>query len=186
MDKIYIRDIMNFGPCPDWTEERLQALDPDNKGLTPLEICESNVDCADKLWVLLRPEIIPEKVLHELSCIFAERALLRERELGREPNAVLWEAIEAKKKWLKGKIDDKKLRNKYDAAAYVAYVANTAYAAAAANTAVNDAVYAAAYAAYAVYATYSINTAAYVAEKKAILEIVKNVFKKIIEDKQDE
>lgn len=43
-------------------------------GLTPLEVCDVGIPALDKLWVLLRPSIIPEKPLRLLVCKWAEQA----------------------------------------------------------------------------------------------------------------
>ena len=59
------------------------------------------------------------RTLHEFACWCAERALLRERDAGREPDPRSWDAVEAKRAWLRGEIDDKALA----AAAYAARAA---------------------------------------------------------------
>lgn len=49
------------------------------------------------------------RVLHEFACVVAERALLKEREAGREPDKRSWDAIQAKKDWMAGIISDDEL-----------------------------------------------------------------------------
>jgi len=49
------------------------------------------------------------RTLHEFACWCAEQALLRERAAGREPDPRCWEAIEAKRRWLRGEITDSDL-----------------------------------------------------------------------------
>ena len=90
------------------------------------------------------------RTLHEFACWCAERALLRERDAGREPDPRSWDAVEAKRAWLRGEIDDKALA----AAAYAAWATAAAaraavYAAAAAVDAAVDAAWATAAAARA-------------------------------------
>ncbi len=63
-------------------------------------------------------------VLHEFVCQWAEQALLKEREAGREPDARSWKAIDAKRAWLAGKADDRELA----AAAAARDVASAAWA----------------------------------------------------------
>jgi len=189
MNKIYVKDVLKFGPCPEWTEERLKYYDPENQGLTPLEICDLDIPRKeDILRLLLRPEIISERDLHELACVFAERALNRERREGREPDPASWAAIEGKRKWLRGEISDEDLmtiRKKAVAAAYAAYAddaaaaydaAYAAYAAADAYAAAAAAAYDAAYAASA--AADADAYAAYAEERKEQLKIVKNLLEK--------
>ena len=126
MKIIKTKDVLSFDPCARWTKKRLQKLDPEDKGLTPLQICDLDINTEDILWLLLRPEIIPENDLHELACIFAERALRKERKAGREPSQASWEAIAAKRKWLKKEINDSELKEKRDAAAADAAAADAA------------------------------------------------------------
>ncbi|MHC4178390.1 MAG: hypothetical protein ACYSWU_12835 [Planctomycetota bacterium] len=54
-------------------------------------------------------QLLTESDRHEAACAFAERALAREREHGREPEPSLWAAIEAKRAWLRGEINDNEL-----------------------------------------------------------------------------
>ena len=90
------------------------------------------------------------RTLHEFACWCAERALLRERDAGREPDPRSWDAVEAKRAWLRGEIDDKALAAAAAAAWATAAAARAAvYAAAAAVDAAVDAAAAAAYAAWA-------------------------------------
>ena len=87
------------------------------------------------------------RTLHEFACWCAERALLRERDAGREPDPRSWDAVEAKRAWLRGEIDDKALAAAADAAWATAAAARAAvYAAAAAVDAAVDAAWAAAWA----------------------------------------
>lgn len=55
-------------------------------------------------------------VLHEFACWCAEQAMLKEREVGHEPDPRLWAAIEAKRRWLRGEITDEELAVVRDAA----------------------------------------------------------------------
>lgn len=111
MKKITIKQIMKWNPC--YTESELVEIFKSNgftRSATPLEIAKcNNKKKEDILWLLLRPEIIPEKELHLLSIKFAERALMRERKEGREPHTGSWNAIKVKKKWLKGEATDTEL-----------------------------------------------------------------------------
>ncbi len=65
-------------------------------------------------------------VLHEFVCQWAEQALLKEREAGREPDARSWKAIDAKRAWLAGKMDDQELAAAADAGAAAARDATAA------------------------------------------------------------
>jgi len=54
-------------------------------------------------------QLLTQSDQHEGACVFAERALVREREDGREPDPRSWAAIEAKRAWLRGEITDTEL-----------------------------------------------------------------------------
>ena len=84
--------------------------------------------------------------LHKFACLCAERELLRQRRAGHEPDKRCWAAIEAKRAWLRGEIDDKALAAAADAARDAARAAAWA-AVNAADAAARDAADAAAWAA---------------------------------------
>jgi hypothetical protein len=66
------------------------------------------------------------------ACDCAERALLREREAGREPDPRSWAAVKARRGWLRGEVSEDQLHAAAAAAAYAAaYTADAAYFAAA-------------------------------------------------------
>jgi hypothetical protein len=89
-------------------------------------------------------------VLHEFACWCAEIALQAERAAGREPDPRSWAAIEAKRAWLRGEIDDQALAAARAVAWAAAWVAAgnardaRAAARAAASAAARDAAWAAA------------------------------------------
>jgi hypothetical protein len=168
---ITIDQVFSFYPC--YEEDKFRELHSSlgyPEEMTIEEILHCDYRPEDILWLILRPEIIPERLLHELSIIFAERSLMKEVEAGRFPDPRSWWAVNAKKLWLQGKISDEELEKARAyadaAAAYAADAADAAYAAAAAAAADADAAayaaYAAAYAAYA--AAYAAAAAAYAAD----------------------
>ena len=111
MKKITITQIMKLNPC--YSENEIAEFFKNcgfKKSATPLEIAKSDHEKKeDLLWILLRPEIIPEKDLHLIACDFAELALKRERKAGREPHPDSWNAIKIKRLWVKGKATDEEL-----------------------------------------------------------------------------
>lgn len=74
MRRIDIDTLLSWSPCysESWCKERMP------KGyLTPLQVARhGNVTTLDKLWVLLRPEILPEQSLRLLAADFAGHVLL--------------------------------------------------------------------------------------------------------------
>jgi len=97
--KITIKKLVEWNACYD--EDELKEFKKNLKikdGVTPLEFIDLDIKTEDKIWTLLRPEIIPEKELHLLGCKFAEAALKLEMSV-----------IKLKKLWLKGKAMDEEL-----------------------------------------------------------------------------
>jgi hypothetical protein len=123
MKKVTIEDVMRWGPCARYTEERLLKLANGREALSALEILDLNIPSEDKLWAVLREDLLPASLLHEFACMCAETALLKERKAGREPDTRSWKAVEAKRKWLRGEITDKDLSEAYAAARSAAWVA---------------------------------------------------------------
>ena len=116
MKSITYAEFLDFGPC--------YLGDPDRKALmdsiaqrqdrwTALDILElEEIPDEDKLWCVLRKELIEPEKLHEFACVCAERALRRVK--NPDPRSVA--AIEAKRAWMKGEISDAELAAARDAA----------------------------------------------------------------------
>lgn len=127
MQHYTVRDILALGPCqpterdPDagYPEDKLQRLFGDRQSVTPLDICDDErVPINDRQWVLHR--LLPEQIVHEAACRYAERALEREQARGCEPDPRSWAAIGVKRLWLRGMIPDDDLKAAW-AAACAAY-----------------------------------------------------------------
>ncbi len=110
MKRLTISKIMSFNPCFSQMEiEELFKKYGKKKSASVLEIAQSGYNSENLLWLLLRPEIIPEKELHLLAIKFAEDALKAERKAGREPHPDSWKALKVKRQWLKNKATDEEL-----------------------------------------------------------------------------
>jgi len=187
LKNITLQRLLSWGPCEDYRDEAvLLKLTGGRKSLTPLQICDLDIPVVDKLWVLLRSQIIPGKELHLLACDFAEAVLHLFEGVcpaDKRPRA----AIEAKRRWIAGEITDSELaaawaaawaaRDAAWAARDAAWAAARAAAAwAAARDAAWDAAWAAAWAAARDAAAWA---AAWAAARDAQLEMVR----KVLEDK---
>ncbi len=120
---ITVDQIMDYEPCYERLEIekfRLNFKLPEKMSLEQILNCDQKPE--DILWLVLRPEIIPEKILHVLSYRFALDALKAEREAGREPDPGSWRAVEAKRIWVLGWLSDERL----EAAAWSAAAAESA------------------------------------------------------------
>lgn len=130
----------------------------------------------DTIELLLRPEFIPEMVLHKLSVKFAYQCLddfEREYPDDKRPR----KAIEAKEAWIKGDITDKQLAFSASASA-ASYAASASYSAYAALSAYASALSAYASAAYS--ASYAASASA--ARNKQV-EIIRQALKEVSNDK---
>ena len=137
MRRVTIEQVESWGPCqPLYDRAHLLELLAGRPALTVREIAALPIPTCDRLWAILREELIPAAALHELACVYAERPLDRERAAGREPDLRSWEAIRIKRAWLAGQATDEEL-NTAEAAAWTA--ARAARAARAAGAAARTA-----------------------------------------------
>ena len=72
--KITRKQLRLWGAC--YNDERIAELVPED-GLTPLEVAALDIPVNDRLWVLLREDVIPAPALRLLACDWAEAACLR-------------------------------------------------------------------------------------------------------------
>ena len=131
MKTVTVEQFRKFGPC--WLETaegrgkfaRIAAIKNEWTALDVLNLPDVSVQ--DKFWSVLREEFIDAPILHEFACRCAEYAL----SFVESPDPRSIAAIEAKRKWLRGKITDAELdaaRGEardaaHDAAMYAARIA---------------------------------------------------------------
>ena len=131
MKTVTVEQFRKFGPC--WLETaegrgkfaRIAAIKNEWTALDVLNLPDVSVQ--DKFWSVLREEFIEAPILHEFACRCAEYAL----SFVESPDPRSIAAIEAKRKWLRGKITDAELdaaRGEardaaHDAAMYAARIA---------------------------------------------------------------
>ena len=123
MTSYTIEEVKSWGIC--YPREQLEKLYAGREKLTALDCFDLDVPDDDKLFVLLRPEIIPERELHLLACDFAERVT----RLAGDPRSA--KAIRVKRLWVEGKATNEELRTARDAALAAACAAAEAAEAAA-------------------------------------------------------
>ena len=117
---ITYEDFVGFKPC--WlTDEykraehaeqlaRYRAMREKWTALDILRIDEVSAD--DRLWLVLREELVDAPILHEFACRCAERALSRVH--NPDPRSI--SAIETKRKWLRGECTEGELYAAWSAA----------------------------------------------------------------------
>ncbi len=97
--------VMSWGPCENYPEKRVREI-LGERDWTALEILGLlDIPVEDRLWVVLRSEMIAENDLHELGCRFAE-SVLPIFEGAFPDDKRPREAIAAKRAWLRGEITD--------------------------------------------------------------------------------
>ena len=177
---VTLEQFLTFGPC--WLKEkggrkRLERIAARKKEWTALDVLrlpDDEVSPADKLWAVLREEFVDARTLHEFACICAERALT----LAGVKDERCWNAIKAKRAWLRGEISDDELKAASAAAWAAARAAASAAAWAAARAAESAAARAAASAAESAAAWAAARAAERAAERrwqrKKLIEILES------------
>lgn len=135
MKTITLTAFKRFNPC--YSDAQLKDIRGDKKNWTALDILALNIPVRDRLWAVLREELIDAPILHEFACRCAEQALA----IVANPDPRSVAAIAAKRAWLKGEITDEQL----GAARAAAWAAEGAAARAAAWGAAREAARAAAW-----------------------------------------
>lgn len=127
---VTVEQVMEWGPCGEYTEERVRKLFKGRRRVTALDVLPMWIPLDDRFWVVLREDMIDARTLRLFACDCAERALQRERKHGREPDRRSWDAVAVSRRYAMGKATNRELtaaraaaRN---AARYAAWAASDA------------------------------------------------------------
>ena len=116
MKTITYEQFLEFDPCYLYDPEKkalMESIAQRREHWSAMDILElENIPAADRLWAVLREELIDAPILHEFACRCAERALSRIE----NPDPRSLRAIEIKRAWLRGKATDEELAAAQDAA----------------------------------------------------------------------
>ena len=118
MKTVTVKQFKSFRPC--WLEtaegrEKFARIAAIRNEWTALDVLNlPDVSAQDKLWSVVREEFIEAPILHEFACRCAEYAL----SFVESPDPRSLASIEAKRKWLRGKITDAELAAASNAAWY--------------------------------------------------------------------
>ena len=175
-----VDDCISWRPCHTWPEKRIREIAGGKDRWTAREVLglRGQIPDQDLVWLLLHKELIPEPVLWELACRFVEAVLpLYERSYpnDRRPH----QAIETRRRWLRGEASVEELAAAW-AAAWSAAWSAAGSAAYAAGAAARSAAYAAGAAARsaagsAAYAAGAAGSAAYAAQLDMIARVIEEM-----------
>ncbi len=116
MKTITYEQFLEFDPCYLYDPEKkalMESIAQRREHWSAMDILElENIPAADRLWAVLREELIDAPILHEFACRCAERALSRIE----NPDPRSLRAIEVKRAWLRGEATDEELAAAQDAA----------------------------------------------------------------------
>ena len=135
MKTVTVDDVLTWGPCHSEVKVREMAA-PLGERFDALDVLRAtHITAEDRLWTVLRPEMIDEPTLHEYACRSAEWALAFVALGGATIDPRSLAAIEVKRRWVRGEATDEDL----DASWAAAWAASRAAAWAAARAAAWDA-----------------------------------------------
>ena len=98
---ITIDTILAADPCDDYDRDRLEELFDGRAEFTARQVAAADISAEDRLWVLIYVALNDrQRRLFAADC--AERALLREREAGHEPDPRSWRAVEVARRFANG------------------------------------------------------------------------------------
>ena len=147
MKSITYEEFLEFEPCWLKTEggaARMKKIGARKERWTALDILAlDDVGAEDKLWAVLREELIDARILHEFACWCAEDALSHVENADERS----WNAIKVKRAWLRGEASDVARTAAWSAVLDAAWSAARSAAWSAARAAVLDAAWSAAEAA---------------------------------------
>ena len=86
---------------PDYSESDVLRLFGQRKFLDTREILDLEIPVNDRLWAVLRVELVPVLLLNEFACRETQALLVRERRAGREPDEQDWVDIRNRRRWLR-------------------------------------------------------------------------------------
>ena len=118
MKTITVNQFLKLGSC--YSKERILEIAGDKKKWSAIDILLlDDIPAQDRLWAVLRENLIDAPILHEFACRCAENALV----LVENPDARSVAAIEAKRAWLRSEITDAQLAAAWGAARAAALAA---------------------------------------------------------------
>jgi hypothetical protein len=128
MTTVTIAQVMQRRPCFQYAESRVADLFAGRETLSALDVIALDIPAADRLWACLHEDLVDERTLRLFACDCAERALIRERDAGREPDARNFEAIAVSRRYAAGDATGSEMAAAWDSAWDAAWDASRAAA----------------------------------------------------------
>ena len=100
---ITVEKIMAWGPRRNYTEDVVRKLFGRRNAVTAIDVLRSKIPQADRLWVVLREELLGLRQLRLFACKCADRSLKCETKAGREPDARSVAAVVMARRFAMGK-----------------------------------------------------------------------------------
>jgi hypothetical protein len=117
MKKLTAEQIISFGPCDRYDLDRIKFLMGKKKTVDLSDIWKVKLDQPDDyLWLVLRPEFISEKQLHQIAIFCWDKIACPIWEKYYPDDKRPHEAVRIKKLWLRGKATIEQLAAARDAA----------------------------------------------------------------------
>ena len=110
MLSVTLEQVLSWGPC--YSDKKVAMLFAGRDSLTARDILTLDIPVEDRLWAVLREDMISAPVLHEFACWCAEQALALIP--NPDPRSVV--AIATKRAWLHGEATGEQLLAAGDAA----------------------------------------------------------------------
>jgi hypothetical protein len=93
--------IMSLKPCPAWPESRVREAVPEE--ITIVDFLRADhIPPEDRLWVAVHPDFCTDSLMRIFAGDCAERALISERDAGRDPDPRSWEAVAVARRYARG------------------------------------------------------------------------------------
>ena len=109
MRRYTVNNVMAANPCKNnYPRKRIEQLFAGQDYLTLDDLPELDIPDKDKLWTLINV-VSDDRQRRLLAADCAERALLREREAGREPDPRSWRATDVARKFAEGQASHEEL-----------------------------------------------------------------------------
>ncbi len=120
--RLTVDKIIALGPCDSWDRARVDRYFGERRFvLHTTALRDQSIHIDDRIWLAIA--LLSDRSQRLFACDCAERALNREREVGREPDERSWDAVAVSRHYADGLATDDELTAARDAAWDAAWAA---------------------------------------------------------------